>query len=181
MMAPSVLWGIATLSVFKWWTTIQTNICWVFYSCMSHVQAGPSKVEVQCRIECSNKLLTQDSGWEWEWQGISLGPLLPDVPVLLQRVALGYIPSLMSGWLFNEVKWEEKQYTNKFGCRGKEAIREERKWQEAKSPVPRVLSEFERNNSGVNPKTDIQERKYNSKSEKLQERVHYLYIFWEMV
>ena len=39
-----------------------------------------------------------------------------------------------------------------------------------------VLSEFERNNSRVSPKTDIRERKYNSKSEELQERVRY-YIY----
>ena len=36
-----------------------------------------------------------------------------------------------------------------------------------------ILSEFERNNSRVNLKTDIRERKYNSESEELQEEVHY--------
>ena len=38
---------------------------------------------------------------------------------------------------------------------------------------PDSSDEFERNNSRVSLKTDIRERKYNSKSEELQERVHY--------
>ena len=101
---------------------------------MSHVQVGPSKAEVQCRIEHSDELLTQDSGWGWEQQGISLGPLLPDVSVSLQCVTLGYTPSLTSGWLFNGVKWKEKQYTNKFGCKGKEAIRGGKEMARGKEP-----------------------------------------------
>ena len=38
-----------------------------------------------------------------------------------------------------------------------------------------VRASAEMNNSRVNPKTDIRERKYNFKSEELQKRVHYLY------
>ena len=59
----------------------------------------------------------------------------------------------------------QKEYTNKFGHRGREQKREGKGWQEVKSPVPRVLLEFERNNSRVNLKTNVQERKYNSESE----------------
>ena len=59
----------------------------------------------------------------------------------------------------------QKQYANKVGHRGREQKRGGKGWQEVKSPVPRVLSEFERNNSRVNPKTDVQERKYNFENE----------------
>ena len=69
MTAPSALWGTATLSVFRWQTTIYTSICRVLYSCTSHVQAGPSKPEVRYGVEYSNKSLTRDSGYEGEQQG----------------------------------------------------------------------------------------------------------------
>ena len=62
MMAPSALWGIATLSVFRWRTTVYASVCRVLYSCTSRVQAGPSKPEVRYGIEHSNKPLTQKGG-----------------------------------------------------------------------------------------------------------------------
>ena len=68
---------------------------------------------------------------------------------------------------------KEKQCANKFGCKGKEAEGRRRDGKRQKAQCQGILSEFERNNSRVSPKTDIRERKYNSKSEELQERVHY--------
>ena len=66
MTAPSALWGIATLSVFKRRTTVYASICRVLYSCMSCVQAGPSKPEVWYMGECSDKPLTQKGNGDEE-------------------------------------------------------------------------------------------------------------------
>ena len=69
-----------------------------------------------------------------------------------------------------------EQCANKFGHRGKEQERGGRGGKRRRAQCRGILLEFETSYSRVNPKTDIRERKYNSKSEELQERVRY-YIY----